>query len=115
MPQSRHETIVPVLLPNADKTRSPSGGLASGRATATNVAANTLDLVRLDPESLTQAINAIEDVVSQVKEQAASSTSISLLELQLELGLSATGKVGILGIGADLQCAAKLQLKFKVE
>lgn len=117
MPTNKHSISIPILTPPPlnESSRIPSGGLASGTSSRPKSAATALELVTLDQGSLAKTIDAVQLIASDIKSQVASSHSISLSELQIEVGISATGKVGIIGFGADLQCAAKLQLKFRVE
>jgi hypothetical protein len=107
--------VVPVLpTAGAESRRVARGGLASGESPSFNSASQTLEAVTLDGKSLAQTVEAVQAMALEVNART-QGKSVSLSEVQLEVGVSATGKVGILGIGADLQCAAKLQLKFKIE
>lgn len=109
---------IPVLAsavaPISEQPRKTSGGLATSQSSLNKRISSNLQQIAIEQESLRNALQAIEQMVSSIQDPALAQKSTRLTEVQLTLGVSATGQVGILGVGVNVQCAASIQLKFAV-
>jgi hypothetical protein len=68
----------------------------------------------VDEHTLGLCIQAAQNLMKFVEEKF-SNTKIKTDTISFQLGITATGKVGFLGTGVDVQFAATLQLTLKVQ
>ena len=85
--------------------RDPREGIPAARP---NRALAEIAEVELTQEELAKAVSAAAQVASSVQE--ADTGGARLDKLSFELGLSLSGKVGLLGIGAEASVAAKFSV-----
>lgn len=118
--RSETRKLLPVehigVSPNEQKRENVShatGGLATVKPNKVNSITDRLDKIVLDTESLQRAITSVDKMVNIIKSTATNGSDISLSEVELELGVTATGKIGILGTGFDIECEARMKLTFK--
>lgn len=102
-------------IPILTEIESPSsiGGPATIGETLKAEVGHALSLLSVDEETLEQCLTAAQ-VLFQIVHTRYANSPIKTDSISFELGVSGTGKVGFLGIGLDIQAAAKLQITLKL-
>ncbi|MDB5318747.1 MAG: hypothetical protein JWN40_378 [Phycisphaerales bacterium] len=106
---AKPETIeLPVFIPGSSAGLRPATaeGL-KGRVM------NAFSAIFVDELSLDAALGAVGNLVTAVGSRLQASR-LSLDTIEVELGVSATGKVGFLGSGVEAEVAASIVLGFKL-
>lgn len=76
---------------------------------------NTFQKIKVDHETLTSCINSIELLVQESANILKKNNIIAIDQISMNLGISSSGKVGILGSSLDISVAGSFQLIFKTE
>lgn len=87
------------------------GSLAAGKLPKPKIA-NQLTEIALDEESLNRTLDAAYAIASAIKNNERETSGPKLKEFEVTIGVSATGKVGLLGTGIDFECEASFTAKF---
>jgi len=98
---------IPILL-KADSPQSIGGPATIAEIAKTEIG-HALSLLSVDHETLEQCLTAAQ-IMFQIVQRRYMDSPIKTDSISIELGISATGKVGFLGTGVDVQAAAKLQI-----
>lgn len=116
MPKST-TVVLPVLPRGKSTTRQPSvkGSLASASTSTAKALAGKLQGVQLDDASLSTTLAAAIAVADRVQARLPPSSGLDISEIEISFGVSATGKVGFLGTGLDIECEASFTIVFTKE
>ena len=69
----------------------------------------------IDADALQHAVTAAVELFEGVIDATATSNRIQVESLSFQMAVSATGKVGLLGTGVDVQAEATFEVTFKLE
>lgn len=107
---------IPLTIPVLVKTEDSQsiGGPASVADTVRLSIQEAVSSILIDEASLDQSVQAIQMLTQYVKVKL-NNTQIRADTISFQLGISATGKVGFLGNGVDIQLATTLQLTLKIQ
>lgn len=98
---------IPILLNGDSSLRI--GGPATISEVAKAEVRHALSLLSVDNETFDQCLTAAQ-IMFQIIQRRYIDSPIKTDSISIELGISATGKVGFLGTGMDVQAAAKIQI-----
>lgn len=111
------EIVIPVLPRGGSTDRR--AGLQGSLATASESAARSISKrimhVALDEESLARTVTAAISIAKSIQERVTPDSKFELSELEISLGVSATGKVGFIGTGLDVECEASFSVVLRHE
>jgi hypothetical protein len=75
---------------------------------------NNVGKVLVNAESLASTIQSGLAILEAAKNACPNEADVRVDTMSFEIGVQATGRVGFLGSGADLQIAASFQVTFKI-
>lgn len=111
--------VLPVLTEKTSATESQTttrGSLASaGRRGIAKSAASKLAEIAIDTESLQTTVAAAMALAAEMQKHTEKRSGIRLKEFEVSMGISATGKVGLLGVGVDVECEASFAATFSID
>ena len=109
------QITIPVLLSAHAADAAPDiGGAATVAERARESLTEHIRDISVDSTAIEVAIDAATAMLHTTAERASTSRAIRVDSLSLQLGVSATGSIGLLGTGANVQAAATFQITFKI-
>jgi hypothetical protein len=90
-----------------------SGELAGIADAAASAAKKRLTSISVNDDALRAAIEAVAATAARIEQAVPLSVPFSLSSFEVSLGITASGAVGILGTGVDVECEATFTLSFE--
>ena len=108
-PSSIQIPVMPRINRKPD-TRTTKGALASAADSLAKSVSSKLPNVNVDEASLKTSLQAAISVAEKIQDNTPKESGFRISELEISFGITATGKVGLLGTGIDIECEASFSV-----
>ena len=107
--------VIPVITHQHSATEVDAGGAASLGKRVREAASETIKNLPFDAEALDSAINAATSILGRATAAASRLPGIELDTMSIHIGITASGSVGLLGTGAEVEADASFEITFKIK
>ncbi len=107
--------VIPVVVHHHSTTEVDAGGTASVSKRVREAASESVKSLAFDSDALDAAIEAATAILSRATSAASRLPSIEVDTMSIHIGITASGSVGLLGTGAEVEADASFEITFKIK